>query len=374
MLAQAVIPQATRFDHGLDRQTDFAGRANPGQHDATGGKLDRIRNARHFASRLQRWLDGISAVIQEPTLRQQLKTIKVGDRQLDLFAHDVSTSTPPAVRHTAPSAPPVVAPIIAPVLPSPPPLPSPPRTADGPPLRQLRLGTHMVEFALRRSTRRSIGFMIDDNGLRVTAPKRVTLTEIDNAIRAKQGWIVSKLRERGERKVERQQRPPVAWVDGAVLPYLGGEITLRLHQAPRHRASFQRDTNELHVWVTPAGSEAQLKEKVKSWYQHEARQLFEARLDLYAARLGVCYDSLSLSSAGTRWGSCTVERTIRLNWRLIHFALPLIDYVVAHELSHLLEMNHSPRFWATVESIYPDYDGAKQALRKRSQELPILFA
>ncbi|MEG1054671.1 MAG: M48 family metallopeptidase, partial [Janthinobacterium sp.] len=82
----------------------------------------------------------------------------------------------------------------------------------------------------------------------------------------------------------------------------------------------------------------------------------------------------SLSSAGTRWGSCTIERKIRLNWRLIHFSLPLIDYVVAHELSHLLEMNHSPRFWATVESIYPDYDGAKQALRKRSQELPVLFA
>lgn len=313
-----------------------------------------------------------------------MKTIRVGDQQLDLFAHDVSTSTPPVARPTAPPVlriaepvpvplPLVAPPIAVPSPPSLPPLPSPPRTADGPPLRQLQLGPHLLEFALRRSTRRSIGFMIDDNGLRVTAPKRVTLAEIDNAIRAKQGWIISKLQERGERKVQRQQRPPVVWVDGAVLPYLGGEITLRLHQAARHRASFQRDTGELHVWVTPTGTEQQLKEKVKAWFQHEARQLFEERLDLYAARLGVRYDSLSLSSAGTRWGSCTVQRKIRLNWRLIHFSLPLVDYVVAHELSHLLEMNHSPRFWATVESIYPDYDGAKQALRKRSQELPVLF-
>ena len=320
-----------------------------------------------------------------------MKTIRVGDQQLDLFAHDVSTSTPPVARPTAPPVPPIAEPAPVPVpapvpapaalpllappiaVPTPPPLPSPPRTADGPPLRQLQLGPHLLEFALRRSTRRSIGFMIDDNGLRVTAPKRVTLAEIHNAIRAKQGWIISKLQERGERKVQRQQRAPVVWVDGAVLPYLGGEITLRLHQAPRHRASFQHDTNELHVWVTPAGTEQQLKEKVKAWFQQQARQLFEERLDLYAARLGVRYDSLSLSSAGTRWGSCTVQRKIRLNWRLIHFALPLVDYVVAHELSHLLEMNHSPRFWATVESIYPDYDGAKQALRKRSQELPVLF-
>src|SRR5450830_340478 len=245
MLAQAVIPQTPGTDHRLDRQTDFAGRANPGQHDATGGKLDRIRNARHFASRLQRWLDGISAVIQEPTLRQQLKTIKVGDRQLDLFAHDVSTSTPPAVRPTAPPAPPVVAPLITATLPAPPPLPSPPRTADGPPLRQLQLGVHLVEFALRRSTRRSIGFMIDDNGLRVTAPKRITLAEIDNAIRAKQRWILAKLGERGERRAQRQEAPPVEWVDGAQLPFMGANITLRLHTAPRSSCVFDAEARVL---------------------------------------------------------------------------------------------------------------------------------
>ena len=69
-----------------------------------------------------------------------------------------------------------------------------------------------------------------------------------------------------------------------------------------------------------------------------------------------------------------MERKIRLNWRLIHFPLPMIDYVVAHELAHLREMNHSARFWAVVASVYPDYDGAKAALRRRSQEMPVLFA
>ncbi|WP_317202348.1 SprT family zinc-dependent metalloprotease, partial [Janthinobacterium sp.] len=255
----------------------------------------------------------------------------------------------------------------------PPPPPPPPRAPDAAPLRQLQLGQHSLEYVLRRSTRRSIGFMIDDEGLRVTAPKRVSLADIDNAIRAKQGWILAKLHERRERRAQRLERPPVAWVDGAALPYLGASITLRLHQAARHRASFDRASGELHVWVPPAGTEQQLKDKVKSWLQAEAKQLFGERLDLYAARLGVRYHSFALSSAGTRWGSCTVQRKIRLNWRLIHFALPLLDYVVAHELSHLLEMNHSPRFWATLETIYPDYDGAKLALRQRAQELPVLF-
>ena len=307
-----------------------------------------------------------------------MKSIKVNGQQLDLFAQDVAAA-PAMHADPAPAAPPAVPPAPAPELWSAPPasapflIPAPPRAPDAPPLRQLQLGQHCLEYVLRRSTRRSIGFMIDDEGLRVTAPKRITLAEIDNAIRAKQGWILSKLHERHERRAQRLQRPPVVWADGAALPYLGGVVTLRLHQAARHRASFNRDSGELHVWVTPAGTEQQLKDKVKAWLQAEARQLFGERLDLYAARLGVSYHSFALSSAGTRWGSCTVQRKIRLNWRLVHFALPLVDYVVAHELSHLLEMNHSPRFWATVATIYPDYDGAKLALRKRSQELPALW-
>jgi len=74
----------------------------------------------------------------------------------------------------------------------------------------------------------------------------------------------------------------------------------------------------------------------------------------------------------TQWGSCTIEGKIRLNWRLIHFTLPLIDYVIAHEISHLREMNHSPRFWATVQSVFPEFQEAKKALRERAPEtLPI---
>ncbi len=215
--------------------------------------------------------------------------------------------------------------------------------------------------------------MIDDSGLRVTAPRRITLAEIDSAIRAKQRWILNKLQERGERRALRQEKPPVAWIDGARLPYLGGEITLRLQEATRSRCVFDPVLGELTVGVVPGLAQWQLQERVRIWFQAEAKQLFGERLDLYAARLGVNYRALALSSAGTRWGSCTVEGNIRLNWRLVHYALPLIDYVVAHELAHLREMNHSPRFWATVESVYPDYDGAKAALRKRSQEMPVLF-
>ena len=104
----------------------------------------------------------------------------------------------------------------------------------------------------------------------------------------------------------------------------------------------------------------------------EAKRLFGERLPLYADKLGVAYHSYALSSATTQWGSCTAQGKIRLNWRLIHFTLPLIDYVIAHELAHLREMNHGPRFWATVQSIFPEFETAKKSLREQAPKtLPI---
>ena len=239
------------------------------------------------------------------------------------------------------------------------------------PKRQLHVGNHILEFTLLRSKRRSIGFMIDDDGLRVTAPKWVTLTDIDTSIREKQRWILSKLNERRERSARRLQ-PAVQWVDGAALPYLGGSLTLRLVAAQRNGIVFDSDAKELVVCLPGDASEQQLKDRVQGWLQQEAKRIFQERLPLYAQKLGVTYRQFALSSATTQWGSCTADGRIRLNWKLIHFSLPLIDYVIAHELSHLREMNHSPQFWATVQSIFPDFEAAKKALRLQAPEtLPI---
>jgi predicted metal-dependent hydrolase len=330
--------------------------------------LDRIRNARHFAPRLQRWLSEAGALLTPPA-DSKAAAAKLTGPQLELFAQDFFATLEPAPRPAAPPQPLFKAPPAPPRIH----LPSPPATPDAP-LRRIQLGVHSLEYALRRSTRRSIGFMIDDDGLRVTAPRRVTLPEIDNAIRAKQRWILTKLQERGERRANREVKPPVAWVDGAQLPYLGGDITLRLQQATRSHCVFDAEARVLEVGVVPGLAEWQLKERVKLWFQAEAKRLFVERLDVYAARLGVQYQACALSAAGSRWGSCTVQGNIRLNWRLVHYPLALVDYVVAHELAHIREMNHSARFWAVVASVYPDYDGAKAALRKRSQEMPVLFA
>ncbi|WP_393937673.1 M48 family metallopeptidase [Piscinibacter sakaiensis] len=120
----------------------------------------------------------------------------------------------------------------------------------------------------------------------------------------------------------------------------------------------------LHVGLPQHATPAQIRDAVQAWLQRQARQVFEERCRLYAERLGVRVARLSLSSAQTRWGSASASGAIRLHWRLIHFGLATIDYVVAHELAHLREMNHSPRFWDVVRSVLPDYERAKDGLRQ----------
>ena len=233
------------------------------------------------------------------------------------------------------------------------------------------MGEHLLEYRLLRSKRRSIGFLIDDDGLRITAPKWVTVGEIENAIREKQRWILTKLNERRQRSARRLQ-PQMQWCDGATLPYLGGHVTLRILAAQATGIAYDDTARELLISLPPEAAEQQLKDRVQGWLQLEAKRIFAERLPVYAEKLGVAYRSFALSSATTQWGSCTVEGKIRLNWRLVHFALPMIDYVIAHELSHLREMNHSPRFWATVQSIFPEFQEAKRVLRESGPEsLPI---
>ena len=235
--------------------------------------------------------------------------------------------------------------------------------------RRLRLDNLNLDYRLLRSKRKTIGFLIDDDGLRVSAPRWITINEIEAAIVSKQQWIFRKMNEQRERSVRRLQ-PAMMWCDGATLPYLGTDITLRIADSGNlGGAFFNADTRELHLSLPSPASEQQLKDRVQGWLQSEAKRVFAERLALYAEKLGVSYKSFALSSASTQWGSCTADGKIRLNWRLMHFALPNIDYVVTHELSHLREMNHGPQFWATVQSILPEFEQARKALRDHEPSL-----
>ncbi len=246
-----------------------------------------------------------------------------------------------------------------------PPLAPAPVPAPAATLRHILLGSEIVAYRFRRASRRSIGLVIDDGGLRVAAPVRTPLAEVEAFILKKARWVLKKLSER-----RAAPRPPVVnWTEGATIALLGTPVSIELLPG-RHDISLQ--DGRLGIGLAPRGGPAALRKRCIAWLKHWAHSLFAERMVLYAANLGVPRPAMTLSNARTQWGVCRRDGHVRLNWRLIHLPLHLIDYVVAHELAHLREMNHSARFWRVVGGLYPDYKAARTELRECRQRLPIL--
>lgn len=215
-----------------------------------------------------------------------------------------------------------------------------------------------VPYQLRRSARaRRLGLRIGLDGLIVTIPQRARLSQhqIEDAIRQHSAWVLAKL-PHWQARAEQQATQRPCLEDGGWLPFLGERLALRLqtHQ-PQGRTRLLRMGAELWVSGPATRDQTLLTRAIHQWLRHQAMLVFSQRLTPFAQALGRSPRSLSLSSARTRWGSCTRDGDIRLNWRLIQFSPELIDYVIAHELAHLVEMNHSPRFWAQLEALMPDY-------------------
>ena len=232
-------------------------------------------------------------------------------------------------------------------------------------LRTIQLGGEIVGYRFRRARRRSIGIVIDDDGLRVAAPGRTPIADVEAFLREKARWVLKKLSE-----WRAAPKPPVVnWSEGSMIALLGEPVTIEF--LPGRRDISLHD-GRLGIGLAPRAEPTALRKRGIVWFKQEALALLGERMAHYAERLGVPTPALTLSNARTQWGVCRQDGRVRLNWRLIHLPLHLVDYVVAHELAHLRQMNHSARFWAVVGGIYPDYAAARAELRNCSHRLPIL--
>lgn len=226
--------------------------------------------------------------------------------------------------------------------------------------RLIRLGEQFVEYDLRRSRRRTIGLLIDERGLAVTAPKWAGTADIEAALLQRSDWVLRKLVEWRE-YAARRARLEIRWEHGGKVPFLGEPLAITLD--PAHRGAVARSDDRLHVALPPGAGPDQIRDSVQGWLQKQARELFATRIAHFSELLGVAPSRWALSSARTRWGSCGADGAIRLNWRLMHMPPGIVDYVICHELAHLKELNHGPRFWETVGELFPDYENAREWLR-----------
>lgn len=235
-------------------------------------------------------------------------------------------------------------------------------TVDEP--RRVMLRGREVLYRLKRSQRRRrVAFLVDEHGLSVHVPWRASDRLVEQAILGAERWILAKLEEWSRRP----RAPERAWCDGAALDYLGRQLCLSVAHDPSVTLTELREDGRLTVQLPRPDDEGAVRAAVVRWYRRHAERHFPDRVEHYASRLGVERPRLFLSDAAARWGSCNARREVRLNWRLMQAPEHLVDYVVAHELAHLLHLDHSSRFWRAVERIYPEYVAARAELAAMSR-------
>jgi predicted metal-dependent hydrolase len=231
------------------------------------------------------------------------------------------------------------------------------RRAAAPQRRRIVLAGRTVEYDLVRARRRSIGMEVNLEGLTVRAPRWVALREIEAALAERAQWIIRSLDEWQSR---RRDVMPREWKSGAPIVYRGERLQLALHRS--QRPAIAADLFHLTVRHPHADDERQVAACVGDWLKAQAAALVAARVADYVRRIAIEPLSVRISNARSEWGSCNAKGEIRLNWRLVQLPPMLAEYVVAHEVAHMVELNHSARFWALVEALLPGHAALRRDL------------
>jgi predicted metal-dependent hydrolase len=227
----------------------------------------------------------------------------------------------------------------------------------------IELDGRRIDYTLQRTRRRrTISLLIDERGLRVAAPLKAPQRAIDDLLRLHAAWVIRRVHD-----WQQKRPPPLSWAAGAQIMFYGAPVTLQaragivLPQLEQDRLLFD-----------PQLDPATLESGVRHWLKQQALTCFTSRCRDYSAQLDLPAPVVRLSNARTRWGSCHANGRISMNWRLVQAPAAWIDYVAAHEVAHLRQMNHSPAFWHTVASLVPDYAERRAALRRESYRYLLL--
>lgn len=233
-------------------------------------------------------------------------------------------------------------------------------------------GDVVVPYRIVRSARRrrTLELRMEADGVRVAVPLRTPRHEIDAFVRSRADWI-------------RKHQPsatnaPLALVTGDTLPYLGRQLQLEVVEgavrAPRVHADLLGLRVTLPRGTGDAGGSARrdaVRDALRRWYRERAAEELATRVETWAARAGYGPRRVLVRDQKRRWGSCAKDGTLRFNWRLLMLDPAAVDYVVIHEVVHLVRPHHGPSFWAEVERLLPDYSERRRALAEQGTGLPL---
>lgn len=235
--------------------------------------------------------------------------------------------------------------------------------------RDSRAGDLGFDYELRVSERaKNIRITVGHEGVVVTLPRRASRRAAHAFVVERQKWVARML---AKFAAEAETVARRTLVDGDVVPYLDNELILRLVSGDSQRVLWAHRAAELRVHSDDHSRE-RVAALLERWYRHRARDEIGERLDAVVARNGTAYERLAIRDQRTRWGSCSTSGTISFNWRLMLGPEHVLDYVVEHEAAHIEVRDHSPRFWALLETRVPDWRASRDWLRRNGGTLRLV--
>lgn len=228
-------------------------------------------------------------------------------------------------------------------------------------MSQLTVGD--LSFEVRRSARRrSVQITVDRGGeLLISAPESCATRVMEKFVREKRFWIYTKL---AEKDALGPAAPKRQFVSGEGFPYLGRSYRLLLVDDQDVPVKLERGRFKMLRSAAKQGGAHMLR-----WYSERGQPWLEDRVERFQRRVGVEPTAVTVQDLGYRWGSCGKGGRLFFHWRTVLLPPPIIEYVVVHELVHLLEAHHTPTFWARLERAMPDYDQRKRWLAEKGSLL-----
>lgn len=216
-----------------------------------------------------------------------------------------------------------------------------------------------IEYEVIFSDRKKLGLTIErDGSVIVRAPSGTTQERIDSFVKKKRQWIKEK---QDHPQKYRLPRPIKEFVSGESILYLGQSYRLEFRDVDKAQVKL------IGEFFVCDPRQAKIKERLRDWFVDQAKRIIPPRVNVHAQNMGVNFNEILISDMMYRWGSCTARSNLNFNWRLIKAPMHVIDYVIVHELAHILEHNHSPRFWQHVKTQTPSYETSKVWLLKYGQ-------
>ncbi|HRX22239.1 MAG TPA: SprT family zinc-dependent metalloprotease [Syntrophomonadaceae bacterium] len=231
----------------------------------------------------------------------------------------------------------------------------------------LNHGSGHIDFEVIYSDRRTIAIIISPEGdVKVRVPYRTSPQVIMDLVDRKAEWIIRKLQQMELIKTRADKRD---FLDGEPFPYLGRDHPLYIRIDARLSRAKAILEDGLFIIDTPAADTILLKNAMEAWYRDAALKYIRSRIDDYAPILNASPKRITIRQQKTRWGSCSSKGNLSFNWRIVMAPAKIMDYVIVHELCHLIRPDHSREFWSLVGSIIPDYKERRTWLKNNAAKL-----